>query len=166
LIKRDGIWENKICGDNSWKKQIIPILNQVTANCPDSYIEEKIHSLTWHYRGMTNTSGYSCSRKLIEKLKKVIEPLNLKILDGNKVVEVMKEGIGKGRAVRQLLDRGKYDFILSVGDDKTDEEMFEYLEHNPSAFTVKVGEGSTFARYNLQNISEVASLLKNISECG
>jgi trehalose 6-phosphate synthase/phosphatase len=150
----------------SWKKQIIPILNQVTANCPESYVEEKIHSLTWHYRSMANTSGYSCSRDLIKKLEKVIEPLNLKILDGNKVVEVMKEGIGKGRAVHQLLDREKYDFILSVGDDKTDEEMFEYLEHNPSAFTVKVGKGSTFARYNLQNISEVASLLKNISECG
>lgn len=166
IIKKDGKWENKTSIDNSWKMHIIPILNQVTANCADSYVEEKIHSLTWHYRTMADPSGYDCSRKLIEKLEKVIAQLNLKILDGNKVVEVMKKGIGKGRAVRQLLESGKYDFILSVGDDKTDEEMFEYLEHNILAYTVKVGKGSTFARYNLSSIGEVASLLKKILECG
>jgi trehalose 6-phosphate synthase/phosphatase len=165
LIKKDGKWDNKISTDNSWKMQIIPILYQVTANCPDSYVEEKIHSLTWHYRNMDNSPGYGCSRELIKKLEKVIGPLDLKILDGNKVVEVMKAGIGKGRAVHQLLEDEKYDFILSVGDDTTDEEMFAYLEHNPKASTVKVGQGSTFARYNLLNISEVASLLKIISEC-
>ncbi len=46
--------------------------------------------------------------------------------------------------------------FLSIGDDATDEEMFEYLLNYSNAFTIKVGEGSTYARYKVNSISEVA----------
>lgn len=87
---------------------------------------------------------------------------NFKILDGNKVVEIKSNEIGKGKATKYLVERENYDFILSIGDDKTDEEMFEFLMSHPEAITIKVGEGNTMAKYLLANVKLVIKLLKRL----
>ena len=163
IIKDGGVWKNQINDDVLWIKTIIPVLNEFTVKCPGSYIEEKKFSLTWHYRNAEPHLGYMCSRELIHLLKKVILPYNLKILDGNKVFEILMNETGKGNAVKKLLEKDSYDFVLSIGDDATDEEMFEFFLNNPNAFTIKVGEGTTCARYQFQSISNVESLLKKLS---
>jgi trehalose 6-phosphate synthase/phosphatase len=163
IIKKDGQWKNQIRVSNKWKKAIIPILNDIIIRCPGSYMEEKRYSLTWHYRNAEPGIGSSGARELIHLLEKVIHPLNLKILDGNKVVEILSDKTGKGRAVKDLYDNNKYDFILSIGDDATDEEMFEFFLNKSVAFTIKVGEGSTSAKSKLNTINDVASLLKLMS---
>ena len=96
-------------------------------------------------------------------LQEIIHSYNLKILDGNKVVEILTNDTGKGSAVKKLFEQHSYDFVLSIGDDATDEEMFEFFLNYSNAFTVKVGEGPTHARYRLKSINEVASLLKKLS---
>ena len=76
----------------------------------------------------------------------------------------MTKEIGKGKAVKKLFEQNNYDFILSIGDDATDEEMFEFFLHNSNAFTIKVGNGDTFAKYKLTSINDVVLLLKQLSE--
>jgi trehalose 6-phosphate synthase/phosphatase len=164
IIKESGVWKNQIIDNGSWKETIIPVLNQITLKCPQSFIEEKHFSLTWHYRSAESESGYIYSRELIRLLDNIVPFFRLKLLDGNKVVEVMSEETGKGKAVKNLLEQKKYDFILSIGDDVTDEEMFELFLHNNNAFTIKVGNGDTCAKYHLASINDVVSLLKNLSE--
>jgi trehalose 6-phosphate synthase/phosphatase len=163
IMKKDGKWENQIKDGNKWKKAIIHILDDFIAKCPGSYLEEKRFSLTWHYRNVESSVGNSVSRELIHLLEKVISPLNLKILDGNKVVEILSNKTGKGKAVKNLFEQNKYDFILSIGDDATDEEMFEFFLNKTSAYTIKVGEGTTCAKSKLNTINEVALLLKQMS---
>jgi trehalose 6-phosphate synthase/phosphatase len=163
IMKEGGEWKNQIIDDDSWKKTIIPILNQITSACPKSYVEEKMFTLTWHYRNADSQRGYAHSRELIRILEKTIHLYNLKILDGNKVVDILAGEIGKGKAVKNLSDENDYDFILSVGDDATDEEMFEFFRTKSNAFTIKVGSGSTCAKYNLAGIREVVKLLKQLS---
>jgi len=150
--------------DNSqWKRTIIPILNHITTSCPESYVEEKMFSVTWHYRNADPVLGLKYSRELIDLLEKVINSYNLKILDGNKVVEVLTNDTGKGIAVEKLFDHNNFDFVLSIGDDVTDEEMFGFFLHHPNVFTVKVGEGPTIARYKFNTTTDVISLLKQLS---
>jgi trehalose 6-phosphate synthase/phosphatase len=163
MIKMGGVWKNQIMDNFLWKKTITPVLNQITAICPQSYVEEKKFSLTWHYRNADPDLGYSCSRELIRLLKERIHSYDLKILDGNKVVEILTNETGKGSAVKKLFEQNNYDFVLSIGDDATDEEMFEFFLHHSNAITIKVGEGATYARYKLNSISDVASLLKQLS---
>ena len=43
--------------------------------------------------------------------------------------ECMHAGLSKGSTVRRLLDSVKPDFVLCMGDDKSDEEMFLSLIH-------------------------------------
>jgi trehalose 6-phosphate synthase/phosphatase len=163
MMKIEGVWKNQIINNFLWKKAIMPVLKQITDVCPKSYVEEKIFSLTWHYRNVDPDLGYLSSRELMHLLQEIIHSYNLKILDGNKVVEILTNDTGKGSAVKKLFEQHPYDFVLSIGDDATDEEMFEFFLNHSNAFTVKVGEGPTHARYRLKSINEVASLLKKLS---
>lgn len=163
MIKENGEWKNKIINYGLWKKDVLPLLNRAVLACPKSFIEEKQYSLTWHYREAKPESGYVCSRELIRLLRNILHFYNLKMLDGNKVVEIMSEKIGKGKALKNILEKNNYDYILSIGDDKTDEEMFEFFLHDTNAFTIKVGSGDTFAKYRLDNVNEVIMLLEQLS---
>jgi trehalose 6-phosphate synthase/phosphatase len=163
VIKEGGIWENQINDDGYWKKSIFPILVQITTACPESFIEDKAYSLAWHYRNAELQSGLYHSRELIRILESITDSYSLKILDGNKVVEIMTREVGKGGAVRKIFEQNNYDFTLSIGDDVTDEEMFEYFLNIKNAFTIKVGKGSSCAKYNFPGINNVISLLKHLS---
>jgi len=163
MIRENGIWKNQINDDCLWKEAIIPVLNKITLSCPGSFIEEKPYSLAWHYRNAESRSAYAFSRELIAILERKASLHNLKILDGNKVVEIMNSEVGKGHATKKLIERNNFDFILSVGDDQTDEEMFAFLISNPCAFTIKVRNGETLAKYQLSDYNDVESLLKHLS---
>jgi trehalose 6-phosphate synthase/phosphatase len=164
MIKERGIWKNLINKTALWKEIIIPILNRITQVCPGSLVEEKHFTLAWHYRNTDSQTGFRQSRELISILTKIIHSYNLKILNGNKVVEIMAEEIGKGNSIKKLVENFQYDFILSIGDDTTDEDIFKYLMNNENAYTIKVGNGDTFARYKLVSTSDVITLLKHLSE--
>jgi trehalose 6-phosphate synthase/phosphatase len=164
MIRKGNDWVGVIPENHLWKEPIIPILRQAVADCPDSYVEEKRFSLAWHYRNADPEAGFEQSRKLIRNLEKSISSLNLKILDGKKVVEILPAEIGKGKAVEKMMKMNNYDFILSIGDDATDEEMFGVFLNIPGAVTIKVGYGDSLARYNIKDIDGVISLLKQLSE--
>src|SRR5687768_17774682 len=51
------------------------------------------------------------------------------------------------------LFRSRYDFILGVGDDTTDEDFFKALP--ASAFSIRVGMAATHAQYNIRDSAEV-----------
>lgn len=165
FIKERGKWKNQVIDDSVWKKETLSVLNQIVLTCPQSFIEEKNVSLTWHYRNSETNLGYAQSRELIYLLKDIVRSYNLKILDGNKIIEILPRNIGKGKAVKKIIEQGKYDSVLSIGDDKTDEEMFDFLLNNDNAITIKVGNGSTHAKYKLDDVSSVISLLEQLSQC-
>jgi trehalose 6-phosphate synthase/phosphatase len=81
-------------------------------------------------------------------------------MEGNKVVEIKRFSFNKGTAVEQFLSMVKEDFMLAIGDDKTDEDLFRSLPQQ--AYTLKVGEPSATARYYIRNPEEVLQLLSKL----
>jgi trehalose 6-phosphate synthase/phosphatase len=79
------------------------------------------------------------------------------MMDGNKVVEIRLAGYDKGFAATKFLKETRFDFLLAIGDDKTDEDLFRVLP--PDAFTLKVGLVPSLAKYNLKNQPDVSALL-------
>ena len=73
--------------------------------------------------------------------------LNLHILQGDKVVEIKSPRFTKGSETLRLLRQERYDFILALGDDTTDDDMFAALP--PRALSIKIGNASEHARYNM-----------------
>jgi trehalose 6-phosphate synthase/phosphatase len=66
------------------------------------------------------------------------------------------------RALQYLFNKKNYDFILSIGDGKTDEDMFNVLLNNNNAFTIKIGKGNTLAKSKLPDIEQVIKLLEKL----
>ncbi|MBR9915324.1 MAG: bifunctional alpha,alpha-trehalose-phosphate synthase (UDP-forming)/trehalose-phosphatase, partial [Algicola sp.] len=81
---------------------------------------------------------------------------------GNKVIEIKSSSVSKGRASSRLLTNEDYDFMFCIGDDWTDEYMFEELPD--SAYTVKVGFKKTSAKYYVKNTDEVRDVLHKFIE--
>lgn len=84
------------------------------------------------------------------------------MLHGNKVVEVRCSGINKGAAALHWLLEDEFDFILAIGDDWTDEDLFKVLPDR--AYTIKVGISHTYARFCLYNYQDVIKLIKKLGE--
>ena len=62
----------------------------------------------------------------------------------------------------KLLALAAYDFILAIGDDKTDEDLFRALpEHT---LTVKIGIMASLAKYNLKDQQGVLTLMDHLQE--
>lgn len=145
---------------NDWKDKIRPILELHTDRTPGSFIEEKEYSLVWHYRKADPELGAVRARELKDALLHLVANLNIGVLEGNKVVEIKNIGINKGKAVLWWFERIKADFILAVGDDITDEDIFEVL---PAwAYSIRVGIVSSKARFNLSTPSDVRALIKEV----
>jgi trehalose 6-phosphate synthase/phosphatase len=53
-----------------------------------------------------------------------------------------------------------YDFIMAIGDDTTDEDMFKALPE--TAYTIKIGKMSQVARYNLRSQSKTLPFLRKL----
>jgi trehalose 6-phosphate synthase/phosphatase len=162
FIRENSHWKTLQNCSTDWKKEVQTVMERYKEITPGSFIEEKIFSLAWHYRKSKPGTGETNARAMIKELNKIVSELHVKILRGKKVVEIIGENINKGVATQYLINRNKYDFILAIGDDITDEDMFRIMINNSHAFTVKIGKGDTFARYKLNNIQQVMQLLKRL----
>ena len=90
-----------------------------------------------------------------------MEDKGLQLLPGNKVVEIKNIEINKGKAVLTFLQEDDYDFIMAIGDDHTDEDIFKAVP--PGAITIKVGSHVSAANYYTGNYVDVRNFLKELS---
>jgi trehalose 6-phosphate synthase/phosphatase len=160
IRKKYGDWEFEPELDQSWKPIIRTNLELFTQRSPGSFIEEKRHTLAWHYRNVDSELGFIRSREVLDNLHHMVRNAHLQIIDGHKVIEIRIAGVDKGIVATKFLHGGDYDFILAVGDDKTDEDMFRALADK--AITIKIGSGHTLAQYSLSTQAEVLQLLANL----
>ncbi|MBO9573049.1 MAG: bifunctional alpha,alpha-trehalose-phosphate synthase (UDP-forming)/trehalose-phosphatase, partial [Chitinophagaceae bacterium] len=169
MIAEHGAW-TKTAGNNwvsvpglssQWKKDIYPILDIFTDRTAGAFIEEKDFSLVWHYRKVEESLGELRTNELVNTLRYLVEGKGLQILPGNKVVEIKNIEINKGKAVSNFVKEDNYDFIMAIGDDHTDEDIFKALPQ--SAVTIKVGSHISAARFFIGNYVEVRGFLKDLS---
>jgi len=160
IKEKGGGWETIETLTSEWKEEVHPILESWVDRTPGSFIEEKEFSLVWHYRKANPRLGELRARELINNVSNTIANLNLQVLEGSKVVEVKNTGINKGRAALRWISREKWDFILALGDDWTDEDTFKALP--TTAWSIKVGFGASAARFSLSSPSKATSLLRKM----
>jgi len=159
---KDRTWNKIEILRNDWKEEVRPIIENYMDRTPGSFIEEKEYSLAWHYRNTEPDLAIVRVNELKETLLQFTENLNLAIVEGNKVIEIKNAEMNKGSAVQGWLSENKWDFILAIGDDVTDEEMFVVLPEN--SHRIKVGLGLSQADYNVVSVREVRELLKTFGE--
>jgi trehalose 6-phosphate synthase/phosphatase len=154
-------WVSEVDADPAWKQQVWPVLRRYADRCTGAFIEEKSLSLVWHYRNAGPEISLLRSQELKEELRELVahDP-RIQIMEGHKVIEVKRAGYDKGTVAVRLLGLGTFDFILAIGDDKTDEDLFRALP--PQALTVKVGITASLAQYNLKDQQHVIKLMGHL----
>ena len=167
LVAEHGVWLRQHEGWEqspgllkAWKTEIIPLFENLVDRTPGSFIEEKEFSLAWHYRKSDKDLGEKRVREFRDVLLYLTHNLGLQVLEGNKVIEVKNSGVNKGKALSPWLQAKEYDFILAIGDDHTDEDIFIALPER--AHTIKVGGVDTAAKYQIEGVEKVRNLLNGL----
>ncbi|MBD0377479.1 MAG: trehalose-phosphatase, partial [Flavisolibacter sp.] len=156
-------WSTEILARSEWKGPVEQIMGVYVRRCAHTFIEEKEFSMVWHFRNANPEQAKLRASELMAELNDYAFNRHLQVLMGNKIVEIRNSGIDKGMAIRRVLSKDNYDFILAIGDDRTDEDMFKVLVGKKNSFTIKVGSDASFAKYNLYTPQMVVSLLGLLS---
>jgi trehalose 6-phosphate synthase/phosphatase len=170
LIAEHGVWLRNKNTDwrmlktmtNDWKEGIRPILQLFVDRLPGALLEEKEYSLAWHYRRADPEQASLRAKELLDDLAGFTRNIDVQVFEGNKVIEMRNSGVNKGTATMEWLSGQTLEFILGIGDDWTDEDLFRALP--ATAFSVRVGVANTAARYYLGNHTAVRRVLRELSE--
>lgn len=160
--KQNEKWHSLPLLNDQWKGEIRSILETYTDRTPGTFIEEKSFSLVWHYRKTESGLGELRANEIINNLRVLAADKGLQIMPGNKVIEFRNMEVNKGKAALNWIHETAYDFILAMGDDHTDEDIFKAMPNN--AITIKVGSEISEAKFYLKDHLEVRELLQSILE--
>jgi len=162
--KRGQEWRLIKAQTGQWKIKLLPLLEMYADRLPGAFVEEKEFSLVWHYRDADSEQGTMVARELTDDLLSFTGNIDVQVVQRNKTVEVRNTGIGKAAAARLWLAERQFDFVIAIGDDADDEEIFRVLPSH--AYSIRVGITSTMARFNVREPKEVVELLTGLAQAG
>lgn len=162
LRPRGGEWRMLRSISAEWKERVRPMLQLYEDRLPGAVLEEKEFSLAWHYRRADTEQASRRARELLDALATFTRNIDVQVLEGNKVLEIRNTGVSKGTAAQEWLRGLEPDFILAIGDDWTDEDLFRALP--ATAYSVRVGLANTAARYYVGNHTQVRRVLRDLRQ--
>ena len=156
-------WEQATQANRTWKPEVRTLMDALAAELSGTWVEEKEYSIAFHYRNATALDAGERARELVERLQTLASAYDVQVVAGKQIVEARVAAIDKGFATREWLTRGwrTPGFVLAIGDDTTDEDLFAAMPEN--AFTIKVGPHPSKARSRLESPSEVLELLQDLA---
>lgn len=132
-------------------------LTSTLAQWPGTQLECKGMAFALHYR-----RGMAYESQVMQLAEEVVSQFpELVLQPGKCVVEIKPQGVDKGEAIRAFMQESPFTGRIPVfiGDDLTDEKGF--LAVNAlQGVSIKVGAGSTHARYHLDSVEAVWAWLE------
>lgn len=176
--RRTSDWETSpLAADFDWKQIAEPVMKLYTEATDGSYIEPKESAWVWHHQDADPFFGSCQAREMLDHLENVLANEPVVVKRGHQIVEVKPQGITKGlvaeKVLSTMIDDGKpVDFVMCIGDDRSDEDMFESilriasdssLPAAPEIFASTVGQKPSKAKYYLDDTSDVLTLLQGLA---
>ncbi|KAG8383158.1 hypothetical protein BUALT_Bualt05G0155500 [Buddleja alternifolia] len=189
-LNKASEWESLVF-DLDWKEIVEPIMKQYTEATDGSYMEIKESALVWHHQDADPDFGSCQAKELLGHLENVLANEPAVVRRGQHIVEVKPQvfslslslslslmgGVTKGLVAEKVLsvmvNTGKApDFVTCIGDDRSDEDMFESilstvssssLPSPPDIFACTVGQKPSKAKYYLDDTSDVVRLLQGLA---
>ncbi|KAF6136318.1 hypothetical protein GIB67_042803 [Kingdonia uniflora] len=114
---------------------------------------------------------------MLDHLESVLANEVVAVKRGQFIIEVKPQGVSKGIVADKVFtsianDERKADFVLCIGDDRLDEEMFKIIENamsrivspNAAVFACTVGQKPSKVKYYLDDTAEVINMLEAFAE--
>lgn len=142
--------------------EISHIFNMLSKACipyPELIIENKKSSIALHYRKAPELEYIA--KKIISDSHKLFP--NLKFLQGKFVFELIPPEANKGVAIKNFLsylNKTEMHTPIFIGDDVTDEDGFYVVNQMTDSISIKVGQGLTHAKFQLESINHVYDFLE------
>ena len=165
--------------DWSWKKGILPILKGFTDRTEGSYIIEKESMLSWVYKNCDPDFGPIQANEMISHIKGLLfQNDSIIVTDENDAVNIRPKNVNEGYFISEILKQeyknGEFpEFILVIGDQNEDEEMFKYLNYLKNNFEIKskfsiysvtIGKKVSNANYYFNQSNEFFDYLENLNK--
>uniref|UniRef100_A0A7S1TLK9 Alpha,alpha-trehalose-phosphate synthase (UDP-forming) n=1 Tax=Erythrolobus australicus TaxID=1077150 RepID=A0A7S1TLK9_9RHOD len=159
--------------DLSWREVALEIMQGYAERTDGSYIEDKSAGLVWHYLDADPEFGNWQAKEMRDHLETVLNAFEVQVVTGHGWLQVRLQNMNKGAMTEKILkellpDGSSPGFVLCLGDDRTDEDMFTILSRELDRsrcelFTCTVGVKPSNANYYLRTSDEVVDLLGLIS---
>jgi len=130
--------------DDDWKLVVLELFKQYVKRVQGSVIAFKGSSVTWSFK---EVGSVQLARQYALELTRFLNPedpgsplrgLPVKVVSGKGYVEVKRNDVDKGVAVSRVLQEMRKqfpsstaeipEFVLCIGDDRSDEDMFEAID--------------------------------------
>jgi trehalose 6-phosphate synthase/phosphatase len=165
-IPKDHNWQGLIPNDpTNWKEKVMEIFNLYTKRTPESFIEDKGHAITWHYRNSPQDFADFLASKLFFELEETLSHDPVKVNRGKKVIEVKSMHANKGYFVQNWIQNLKLkpEIVVAIGDDTTDEDMFLSIQDRKDLrpYCIKIGNEKSHAHYFIKDQASVNIFLRN-----
>ncbi|OIV93734.1 hypothetical protein TanjilG_16585 [Lupinus angustifolius] len=175
---RDSEWETShLSVDLDWKNMVEPVMQSYTEATDGSSIEVKESALVWHHLDADPDFGSCQAKELLDHLESVLANEPAAVKRGQHIVEVKPQGINKGLVAEKILSTmvnggNSPDFVMCIGDDRSDEDMFESILRTvscpslpaaPEIFACTVGSKPSKAKYYLDDTTDVIKLLQGLA---
>jgi trehalose 6-phosphate synthase/phosphatase len=161
-------WQANAVVHQGWKERIRPVMENFAARTPGAFVEEKEAALCWHYRLADPELGRTQSRELTLHLTSFLANVPVEVTPGHRIVEVRQHGVNKGIVLPGILAAiitSPEEFVVALGDDRTDEDLFAALPEH--CVGIKVGDGPTLAPRRLRDHEAVRAFLRDlVQNCG
>jgi trehalose 6-phosphate synthase/phosphatase len=142
-----------------------PVLRDFVERTPGSKIEDKAASIAWHYRTADPKFGFWRAKELYALLEERLRGSEFSVLSGSRVVEVRHRQMSKAHIADQLLQRYQAaDPVICVGNDRTDEEMFDAVLRSgrDRVVTCHVGGRHTIGQYYVETPAQLLNQLERL----
>ncbi|KAJ1693487.1 hypothetical protein LUZ63_010185 [Rhynchospora breviuscula] len=161
-----------------WKQIAEPIMKLYTETTDGAAIEATESALVWQYQYADPDFGSCQAKELLSHLESVLSSEPVTVKTGPRSVEVKPQGVTKGLVAKRLLSEleeksVRADFVLCIGDDRSDEDMFEVINQAAAAgfflspvaevFACTMGQKPSKAKYYLEDSSEILRMLQGIA---
>jgi trehalose 6-phosphate synthase/phosphatase len=153
-------WVRRLIPMKSWKAPAREMLEGFARHVPGSLIEEKSAGLVWHYRA-AEAPAVDLAKELRLHLLELLGSARVDVLAGDMTLEVRAAGINKGLVVEAAIRDRPDSLVVAIGDDRTDEDLFEALPEDGIA--IGVGSFPTAAGWRLKDWRGVRKVLQAIA---
>lgn len=129
---------------------------------PGLLLEDKGATLALHFRQAPHLA--STVRQTMEATVAAAGATTYRLQPGKSLLELRPDGRDKGEAIKDFMAEQPFRdrCPVFIGDDRGDEHGFRYVERS-GGWSVKVGAGSTVARYRLPDVTAVLTWLSALA---
>lgn len=157
--------------DMSWQEKVDEVFKKYTEQTPGANIERKKVAYVWHYRRADPDLGSFQAQKCLEELRAGVgKEYDVEVMAGKANIEVRPRFVNKGEIVKRLVLNAHGakqdphavklaenstpvenlpDFMLCLGDDLTDEDMFRSLKDIEAQWHLKELPKNIYGSYGV-----------------